>query len=74
MSGGRGVDGYAAGGHVKKWIQKAVPESHKGRLHRALGVPEGEKIPPGKLAKAENSEDPHMRKMAQFAKTMQGLH
>jgi hypothetical protein len=55
------------------WIKKAVPASHKGRLHKALGVPEGEKLPASKLASAANSSNPHMRKMANFAKTMKKL-
>jgi hypothetical protein len=54
----------------KKWVQKAAPKSHKGRLHKALGVPEGEKIPPGKLAAAAKSKNPHMQHMAQFAKNI----
>ena len=33
-----------------KWIQAAV--QHPGALHRQLGVPQGEKIPAKKLAKA----------------------
>lgn len=28
---------------AEKWIQKAVPESHKGLLHKNLGIPQGEK-------------------------------
>lgn len=56
------------------WIKEAVPESHKGRLHAALHVPEGQPIPAAKLAKASNSKNPHMRRMAQFAKTMKGMH
>jgi len=37
----------------KKWIQKALgPRKRKGALHRALGVPVGEKIPEGKLRAA----------------------
>jgi len=67
------VPKFASGG-AAQWIQKAVPPSHKGRLHRALGVPEGEKIPAAKLAQASRSKDPHMRHMAGFAKTMKGLH
>lgn len=66
------TDAFADGGRTN-WIQKAVPASHKGRLHRALDVPEGEKIPASKLAKAASSDNPHMRKMANFAKTMKGL-
>ena len=44
-----------------------IKPKNKGKLHRALGVPEGEKIPAGKLAKAKDSSSPAMRKMANFA-------
>ena len=47
-----------------------MPPSHKGMLHRALHVPEEDKIPAAKLAKAAHSSDPHMRHMAQFAKNV----
>lgn len=40
---------------------------HKGALHRALGVPEGEKIPASKMASARNSNNPHVRHMASSA-------
>lgn len=56
----------------KKWIKKAVGEN-KGALHRALGVPEGEKIPAGKMAKAAHSKDPTIRKEAALAKTLKGF-
>jgi len=29
----------------KNWIQGAINPEHKGALHKALGVPEGKKIP-----------------------------
>lgn len=35
---------------AKKWIQAA--HIKKGALHKQLGVPQGKKIPAGKLAKA----------------------
>lgn len=57
----------------EKWIQKSLPKSHKGRLHRALHVPEGEKIPAKKMAKAAKSSDPHVRKMVAMAKTLKRL-
>lgn len=38
-----------------KWIQKALPKSSKGKLHRELGVPEGKKIPKKKLEKATSA-------------------
>ena len=37
------------------WMEKAFNPAHKGRLHRKLGVPQGQKIPAGKLAKAEHA-------------------
>jgi hypothetical protein len=38
------------GSSSKKWIQNAVKKP--GQLHKDLGVPEGEKIPEGEIAKA----------------------
>ena len=52
-----------------KWIQKAVSK-HPGKLHRELGVPEGKKIPAKKLAKAEHSQNPTVRREANLAKTL----
>jgi len=57
----------------KKWIQKALGPSSKGKLHRALGVPAGEKIPGVKMMMAMKSKDPKIRKMAQMAKTLSKL-
>ncbi len=54
---------------VANWMQDAVPASHKGRLHRALGIPEGQKIPASRLATARHSDNPHMRQMANLAAT-----
>lgn len=45
----------------------SIKPSHKGLLHKNLGVPEGEKIPAGKLAAAKKSRDPAVRKRATFA-------
>ena len=45
-----------------------IKPSHRGKLHRALGVPQGEKIPPGKLAAALDSKSAALRKEANFAK------
>lgn len=47
------------------------PVKHPGALHRALGVALGQKIPAAKMAQAANSNDPHMRKMATYARNMQ---
>ena len=37
----------------KKWIQEALGPSSKGKLHKALGVKQGDKIPKSKLKAAE---------------------
>jgi hypothetical protein len=37
---------------AEKWIQKAIKPQNRGALHEKLGVPEGKKIPVGKVAKA----------------------
>lgn len=44
-----------------------IKPSHKGRLHAALGVPQGEKIPPEKIEQAKHSSSPALRKQANFA-------
>lgn len=54
------------------WIQGAI--KHPGGLHRALGVPEGQKIPAGKLEKAKHSKNAHIRRMANLAGTLKGMH
>jgi hypothetical protein len=48
------------------------PGGHKGKLHRELGIPEGEKIPPKRLAAAERSNNPEVKRDAIRAKTMEG--
>lgn len=55
----------------KKWIKGAI--KHPGALHKSLGVPEGKKIPEGKLKKAEHSKNPTTRKRAVLAETLKGL-
>lgn len=52
------------------WIADAIDHVNKGALHKALHVPEGQKIPEKKLEKASHSKDPHMRKMVNFAKNI----
>lgn len=54
---------------AEKWIQKAVGK-HPGKLHRELGVPQGEKIPAKKMAKAAKSKSPTIRKEVALAKTL----
>ena len=51
------------------WMKGAV--KHPGALHKALGVPEGEKISHAKLEKAEESKNPKVRKQAQLAETFE---
>lgn len=58
---------------MEKWISKAIQKSHKGKLHKALGVPQDEKIPAKKLAKAEHSKNPTLRREANLAKTLSKL-
>ncbi len=60
-------------GMAKKWIQASGVSKNKGGLHRALHVPEGEPIPPYKLAEALHSKNQHTRKMAGFAKSMKSI-
>lgn len=58
----------------EKWIQSALSKKgSKGKLHRELGVPEGKKIPAKKLAKAEHSKNPTIRREANLAKTLKKL-
>jgi hypothetical protein len=58
----------------RKWIQKALPKSSRGKLHKMLGVPEGKKIPAKKMAKAAKSSSPLMRKRVALAKTLGKIH
>lgn len=66
----RKVRGRAKGGG--NWIQGAI--KHPGSLHRALHVPEGEKIPAKKLAKAAKSKSPSLRRKVVLARTLSHLH
>jgi len=54
----------------KKWIQKAIEKP--GSLHRALGVPKGEKIPASKL-KIKSTDSPKMKRRKILAKTLKKL-
>jgi len=51
------------------WIQKATPPSSKGKLHEALGVPEGKKIPAAKLDEAAKKKG-KVGKEARLAETL----
>lgn len=57
----------------KKWIQKALPPKSKGKLHKALGVPEGKKIPSSKLKAAEKKPG-KVGKEARLAETLKSFH
>ena len=51
----------------KHWIQKA--DIGNGGLHRALGIPADQKIGAARVAEAERSKNPRIRKMATLAHT-----
>lgn len=55
-----------------KWIQKALPKSSKGKLHKELGVPEGKKIPAKKLAKAAKAPG-KLGQRARLAETLKKM-
>lgn len=44
-----------------------IKPANKGKLHKTAGVPQGQKIPSGKLQQLKNSKDPKTRKRANFA-------
>lgn len=47
--------------------------AHKGKLHKALGVPVGKPIPGNKLSKAAASPNPTLKKEAVFAQNAKGF-
>jgi hypothetical protein len=57
----------------EKWIQEAVSK-HPGKLHKALGIAEGKKIPEKKLEKASHSKNPKLKKEAVLAETLKKIH
>ena len=44
-----------------------IKPSRRGKLHRALGVPQGQPIPAAKLAKASKTKSPALKKEVVFA-------
>lgn len=48
--------------------RKPIRIKHPGALHRQLGVPQGQRIPDTKIQSALHSEDPALRKRANFAR------
>lgn len=57
---------------AKHWIANAI--KRPGALHRHLGVAEGEKIPEDKLESASHSKNSTVRREANLAKTLKGMH
>lgn len=53
------------------WIAGAI--KHPGALHKQMGVPEGKKIPAGRLAAAA-SKGGTLGKRARLAETLKGMH
>ena len=55
---------------AKNWIKGAI--KHPGALHREMGVPQGQKIPAKRLAKAAKSGG-IFGKRARLAETLKGF-
>jgi hypothetical protein len=55
---------------AKDFIQKAIKKP--GQLHKDLGVPQGKKIPAGKLAAAAKKPG-KVGQRARFAQTLKGF-
>lgn len=60
-----------AGGGDKNWIAGAIEEP--GALHKQMGVPEGEKIPAGRLEKAAKAPG-KLGKRARLAQTLSKMN
>lgn len=67
-------DRYARGGACEESEEERakgggvhIKPSHRGRLHRDLGIPEGKPIPMAKKLAAKKSPNPRIRKEANFA-------
>lgn len=50
-----------------------INPAHKGALHRALHIKQGDPIPMQRLEKAKESANPHVRSMATFALNARGF-
>lgn len=59
------------GGKKKNWIAGAIGKP--GALHAQMGVPQGQTIPAGKLAKAAQAGG-LLGKRARLAETLKGFH
>lgn len=60
--------GYASGGRTPR--KDFHPGGEKGKLHREMDIPEGQKIPAAKLRAAAHSSDPEKKRDAIRAETM----
>ena len=60
----------------RKWVptKDFHPGGQKGKLHRELGVPPGQKIPAARLQAAAHSSNPEVRRDAIRAETMKKWH
>ncbi len=58
--------------HARSNMHAFKPGGHKGKLHDELGISENKKIPAKRLAKAEHSKNPEIKRDAIRAKTMEG--
>lgn len=67
---GAEFDTYASGGSTN-WIAGAI--KNPGGLHKSLGIPSGQKIPSGKLAKAA-AKPGKIGRQARLAQTLKGLN
>lgn len=54
------------------WIQGM--HMRRGALHEDLHVPQGQKIPAAKIAKAEHSSNPTLARRARLAETLKRMH
>ena len=44
-----------------------IKPSHRGLLHKKLGIPQGQKIPESRIKEAEHSSSTALREEARFA-------
>ena len=51
-----------------------IKPSHKGLLHKKLGIAQGKKVPLSKLMAAKHSASPALRKEATFAENARHWH
>ena len=68
ISGMRSAQKHAMKKHTVNLGGKGSFKVRKGALHRALGVPEGQKLGQARISKALHSSKPAIRRMARSAK------